>query len=368
MHVTFFIGHHKTGSTSLQGYLANNYLTLLKEGILYPAVEAEGMACNLAAVLAGRNPRPEYGQFSVREPHNALSFRLLNEANDFPIPAWHPNLPTGFQMFHMIERQILALKPDHLVLCSEVMTRLADRGAKKMMTRITNRFGHFDATIYLNLRRIDEYIASWHLQLLKFGTPVKPLRDGAHANYYPRVHFRYDTIVEQWKKALPNANLVVRNYNDVLKAGGTVVDFFAQSPIPHVPQAEDDRLNSSIPHCMAEIVRQGNLSHPAHRLAIQGYIEEAMSRISVPRNSEVEMYGAEHRAALLEAFEPVHAALSHSLGLSEFFPDMAAAAQCRPIPEMEAAREALAALKADAPAYARDDAVRDFIANFEFES
>ena len=53
MKAAFFIGHHKTGSTSLQAFLAANYHRLISEGILYPATESEGIVSNLAAALAG---------------------------------------------------------------------------------------------------------------------------------------------------------------------------------------------------------------------------------------------------------------------------------------------------------------------------
>lgn len=56
MHSTIFIGHHKTGSTALQHALAVDAARLLSEGVLYPAVEFQGMAY-LAAALAGRGGR-----------------------------------------------------------------------------------------------------------------------------------------------------------------------------------------------------------------------------------------------------------------------------------------------------------------------
>lgn len=367
MKVAFFIGHHKTGSTSLQSYLGNNYLTLLCQGILYPAVEAEGISANLAAVLAGKTAPVSIGQFNLREPHNALAFRMMHEANGDAMPDWHPNLPHGFQMLNLIEQQLLAIQPEQVIICSEVMSRFADRGTRKIMPRLISRLGFFDSTIVLNLRRIDEYLASWHLQRLKFGATVKPLRAGAYALYYPNIHFRYDRIVENWRKAFPEADIVVRNYDDVCKAGGSVVDFFAQAKINHVPAAEDDRLNTSIPHAMAEIVRLGNIQAPQLRHAIQSYLEDAAQRILIANNAEVELYGEEHRAALLAAFEPVHAALSAHLGIDAFFTDLDSAAKPRDIPELDAARSALDELRKDAPTYAKNDEVRDFIANLAIE-
>lgn len=368
MKVAFFIGHHKTGSTSLQNYLANSYQTLLRQGILYPAVEAEGMASNMAAVLAGKDAKIDINQFNVREPHNALAFQMMHEATEDAVPPWHPNLPTGFQMLHLIEQQITTLEPSQVVICSEVMSRFADRRMRKIMPRMAFRFGSYDVSIVLNLRRIDEYLSSWHLQRLKFGATSKPLRDGAYEGYYPNVHFRYDRIVETWRSTFPNAEMVVRNYDDVCTSGGTVADFFMQAKIDHVPVPMQDRMNASIPYAMAEIARLGNVIAPSLRHPLQAYLEEAATRVTYARNAEVDLFGEAHRSALIKAFEPVHASLSTQLGLDAFFPDLDMAAKPRDIPELEAARAALDALQKDAPSYAAHEGVRDFIANFEFET
>lgn len=366
MKVALFIGHHKTGSTSLQTYLARHYLPLLKEGILYPAVEAEGAASNLAWALRGEEPVNVY-RMNVREPHNALAFRMLNEVNDSPVPDWHPNLPTGFQMLQLIEAQMKAIDPQHVVICSEVMSRFAEKGWHKVLPRMQHRFGQYDSSVVLNLRRPDEYLASWHLQRLKFGSAIKPLRHGAHESYYNGVHFRYDLIVSRWMEALPGARMVVRNYEDVVAAGGSVIDFFAQSQIDYLPDDSDSRMNSSVPYAMVEIVRQANIKLPENRRAVLNYIFDAMTRVPYARNSEVELFGPIHRAAFMKAFRPVHAALSAQLGIARFFPDIEEGEVCRPIPEMEAATAALEYLRKDAREHAPSDIVGEFIANLSFD-
>jgi hypothetical protein len=357
MKVAFFIGHHKTGSTSLQNYLANNYLTLLRQGILYPAVESEGITANLATVLRGQDSIADPWCFNQREPHNALSFRILHECNDEQMPSWHPDLPNAFQMLNLIEKQIQALQPQQVILCSEIMSRFAGKGTRKIMPRIANRFARHDCTIVLNLRRIDEYISSWHLQRLKFGHPIAPLRHGAQSHYYPLVHFRYDRIVEDWMRFFPQARMVARNYDDVKKAGGSVVDFFVQAGITPVPDAADQMSNSSIPHSFAEIARMANVRAPDLCHALQAYIQQAMERVTYLPNSN----------ALLAAFESVHNGLSSALSVEAFFPDLEAARICREVPEMDAARAALEALRRDAPEHCENGAVRDFLANVVLE-
>jgi hypothetical protein len=360
MKLTLFIGHHKTGSTSLQTYLADNYEHLLSKGILYPAVEAKGVAANLASLLRGQDHKGPM-DINIREPHNALAFALLNEATDFVIPDWHKNLPSAFQMLQLIEEQINAIHPDHTILCSEVMTLFSEKGWAKTMPRIRARFGRYDTTIVLNLRRIDEYLASWHLQRLKFGSTHDPLRLGAQRFYHRTAHFRYDQIVYRWSDALPKARLVVRNYSDVVRSGGTIADFFQQSQINYELEDSTLNLNASIPYAMAEIVRKANAQISQHRQEMISYIMSAIERIRYASNQEVELYGQKQRDWLTKAFAPVHRNLSAHLGVTNFFPDMDDAAKCRAIPELDAANDALAALRKDMHDFDLSQPIKDFL-------
>ena len=363
MKAAFFIGHHKTGSTSLQAFLAANYHCLLSEGILYPATEAEGIVTNLSVALAGGDPGTIPKRMNVREPHNALAFRLINEAVDAPLPIWHPNLPSGFQMLHLIERQIAVLRPQHLVICSEVMSRFADKGHAKILPRMTNHFAAHDVTIVLNLRRPDLYLASWHRQALRFGRPLPALRDGALNRYKGTVHFHYETIVKRWRDAFPDARFVVRNYDDVNKAGGSVVDFFTQAELPFAvsDSAAEIRSNPSIPYAMVEILRRANAELGEDAQAVRQYLLGAMTRVETASNSEVEVFGAAQRDALLEAFAPIHAELNALLDVPMFFADIEEARRCNPVPELDAARAALDELKKDVIARPTPDVVRGFI-------
>ncbi|MDN3713792.1 hypothetical protein QWZ10_22215 [Paracoccus cavernae] len=79
MKVILFIGHFKTGSTSLQRFLSRNFHALLKAGILYPSVESQGVAHNMAALRNGRDFDWISDKLNVTEPHNALALVLKTE-------------------------------------------------------------------------------------------------------------------------------------------------------------------------------------------------------------------------------------------------------------------------------------------------
>ncbi|MGB5837845.1 MAG: hypothetical protein WBH14_12410, partial [Albidovulum sp.] len=205
MKLIVFIGHFKTGSSSLQRFLFWNYLKLLKAGILYPSVESEGVSRNLAAALSGKDFADMRVSLNVKEPHNALALRLMTEEDQHGVPDYYPNVPSGFQIFQMIDWQMRTLNPEFTILCSEVFSLFGLTARKKSLQRMANRFSGHDVTIYCNLRRPDEYLSSWHRQRLKFGSPIQSLRAGALKNYLGSAHFEQDKVLQAWVDAFPNA-------------------------------------------------------------------------------------------------------------------------------------------------------------------
>lgn len=369
MKVVLYIGHHKTGSTSLQSYLAENYLKFLRQGILYPSVESQGLAMNLASAATGKDlfvdDLARNLRLNIRVPHNALALRLLSEEIGTNVPKWHPNLPASAQMLIAIRNQIETLAPQTVLICSEVMSRFADRGYRKVLPVMHQAFGQNDCSIILTLRRPDQYLASWHLQRLKFMEQLPPLRAGAQKLYAGNVHFRFDWIVERWREYFTDAKMHVHNYDNVVNAGGSVVDFFSTAGIDHVPTSTAKHMNSSVPYAFAEIVRLSIQASPeiAHKMI--RYIRGVTNRVAYPENKEVELFGENNRLELYNAFKPVNTALNQHLGTSAFFPDIEDVKLCRPIPELVAAAQALLALRADAKDNLPMGDLRTFIDNLD---
>ena len=166
MKLVIFIGHFKTGSTSIQSFLSSNFLRLLQAGILYPSVESQGMARNLQVVLSGRDMPTIGDSLNIIEPHNALALKLKTEEDRHGVPSYYPNLPSGFQMLEALNNQISAIDPKSVILCSEVFALFGLTEKKESIKRLARRFAHHEVTIYCNLRRPDEYISSWHRQRL----------------------------------------------------------------------------------------------------------------------------------------------------------------------------------------------------------
>jgi len=120
--LVIFIGHFKTGSSSIQSFLSSNFLRLLQAGILYPSVESQGAAWNMRAMMRGRDESTAGKSLNIIEPHNALALRLKNEEDGHGMPSYYPHPPSGFQMLELLENQISELAPNAVVLCSEVFS------------------------------------------------------------------------------------------------------------------------------------------------------------------------------------------------------------------------------------------------------
>lgn len=355
MRFILYIGHHKVGSTALQAYLAQNALTLLQNGILYPPVESQGFSHFLnKAVKSG--DVAEFAPVNIREPHSALAYRMLADADGRPIPNQFKQLPPQRQMLLALRNQVAALNPDCVILASEAFINFGGCDATLVDT-LRDLFPEAELQIYCALRRPDDYMLSWHAQRLKTGATLAPLRKVGAKPYRDNIHFRYDQAILPWIERCPDARVHVRNYSDILETGGSIEDFTARTGLD-LPEGllPAGRANKSLPHATVEIARLGNAAlEPKSARALRRYLIDRTGGLGLVPNREVEMYGAKNRAAILEEFTSIHARLSAATGGDAFFPDLAEMATPRPVDELEAVADALTRLEADGPGDAAAD-------------
>lgn len=346
LQVILFIGHHKVGSTSLQDYLSRNAAALSRAGVLYPYVDFEGMA-HQAAAAAGQGPALGSLPINVREPHNALAFRMLAGQGRGSVPPYHKRLPALPQMVHAIQQQIRFSEPHTVILAAEVFANFNAAGSG-LIERLAGWFPGAEFTIVATLRRIDEYLASWHGQRLKFGHKLAPLREDGLDGYLKGIHFNYRLMLEGWLKELPQARLILRDYAEVRAGGGSVADFIAQTGL-ELPEgmAPERRENDSFHRAFYEIARLAN-----HRLEERKAAElrkalraDMPGKLQLPASNGIELFGAENRERMLEQFRPVDAWLGAQAGRSGFFADLERVLEVQPAPEQEAMQTALAQLQ-----------------------
>ena len=339
--VILFIGHHKVGSTSLQDYLSRNATALSRVGILYPYVDFEGMA-HFAAMANGQLQPEGSLPINVREPHNALAFRMLADHRSGSVPAYHKRLPALGQMAHAIKQQVRFCDPHTVILAAEVFANF-NAASPTLIERLAGYFPGAEFTVVATLRRIDEYLASWHGQRLKFGHQLEPLRTTGIDGYLKGIHFDYRLMVEGWMKALPQAQVILRDYADVRKNGGSVNDFITQTGL-QMPDglAPERRENDSIHRGIYEISRRANAALPAREAGqLRNSLRQMTARLDLPSSHDIELFGADNRARLQDQFQPIDSWLGEVVGRSGFFADLAQISATDARAEMEVYPEAV---------------------------
>jgi hypothetical protein len=341
MKVVLFIGHHKVGSTSLQDFLSRNAVALARAGILYPSVDSEGMALMMATAISGQVPDGVL-PINAREPHNALAFRMLASKGKGKVPPYHKGLPAVSQMTRAIRKQVAFLNPHTVILAAEVFANFAP-ASPDLIAELAAIFPKADFTVLATLRRIDTYLASWHGQRLKFGHKPPPLRENGLQGYFGNIHFNYRLMLEGWIKALPKAQIILRDYSAVRAAGGSIADLVAQTGLDLPPDLlPEQRVNESIHRAMYEIARQGNKAlPPAQATELRQFLRWVTPELDLPPSGDIELFGPENRQIMAERFAPIHDYLSKISGTEQFFTDQQDVAKLLPVSEQDAMAMAL---------------------------
>lgn len=334
--LVLFIGHHKVGSTSIQDYFSRNAPALAQAGILYPFVDFEGMSY-LAAGLAKGPQDTDQLPVNIREPHNALAFRYMATAEDSSVPGYHGKLPPLAQMEHALTQQFMFFDPHTVVMVAEVFSNFSVR-SPKMIKRFLKLFDGFDITLLLTLRRIDEYMMSWHGQRLKFGNTVPRLSDGGLDEYCNTIHFDYRLLLQDWMDAAPDAKVVLRDYEDVRAAGGSVVDLIAQAGLKLTEGLQPERRqNDSLHRGIYELARRGNNDlKPQKSGRFRSTLRALVPQMELPPSKDIELLGSDMRARIAEKFAPIDETLGQIAGKgAAFFGDNTAVLETRPLPEAD---------------------------------
>jgi hypothetical protein len=344
--LVIFIGHHKVGSTSLQGFLSSNRKRLLSSGILYPGIQRENVVdgtYNLAyrAVKSLlRKPLYERIPMNIREPHNALALRMLQEGHHVNKPIdFHRNVPSSKNIFSFVRQQIDIYQPKAVILCAEAFTNFAGDMAE-LVVLLKRALPAENVRIICSLRRVDQYICSWYGQRLKLGHVMKPLRGQGLTDIFGSIHFNYRKILRAWYKGFPEGEFVVRNYSDVLANGGSIPDFIRSSDLDFPADLPvSTGANQGIPFCFYELCRVANHElSPTSTRQIRNLAIRRYDRSVYPENRRIELLGAEHRQKIFDRFQPIHEFLIEETGCKPFFHDQQDILNVADISEFEASK------------------------------
>lgn len=339
--IVLFIGHHKVGSTSLQHYLGAKAPSLLRDGILYPAVEELGLT-RLASPFEVK--LPSRLMLNVNEAHNGLAFSILRRNSQKPMPKIHRRLPAPDVMMERIRRQIERFKPKCLVLVSEVFSHFGSSDSDAI-EYLLSPLQSDDITICAILRRPDQHLASWFAQRLRFG----------HAPPFPKdapltkgIHLNYRLMIEPWLSKVPNARLILENYQDVLSKGGTTEHFLSVIGWEnHDMKTRLTKKNVSPHSALFRIAHCANQDlDPKNATKVFKTLENLSQELALPPKDQIDLFGAKKRKLLLRRFWPANEYLSE-LTQKDFFPDLEQIGQPKPLAEIDVARRALAQIQSD---------------------
>ena len=376
MRVVIFIGHHKVGSTSLQDYFARNAALFASHGVLYPFTDFQGAASlmddlvNLArpvsrkkiASMSSLNFLNNHVPINIREPHNALAFSMLSDEHEpWIIPEIHSNLPSTEQMLHAMKQQVDFMRPHTVVLISEVMANFG-KGLHAGITRIKELFEPAEFTIYASIRRIDQYIASWHGQRLWFGDKLRPLRRNGLEHHFGTIHFDYRLMIDKWVENVPGSKFILRDYADVLENGGSIKDFVEACNLKLPARTRSARrVNSSYHRALYEVVRKANKKLPAQKAEnFRNKIEQRQASLKLPPSDDIELFGKAVRKRLFQNFKPVNQSLGQHVDRRVFFKARRAMLSTCKIPELEATKIAVEQLQNNIDWFG-DPKIRNFI-------
>lgn len=333
MRITIFFGHHKVGSTALQDYFSRNFQTLLDHKILYPMVDFEGLTSVFSGLKSDVTEEANKDlSFNTREPHNALAFKILNEFRKWHVPPYHTKLPHTSQMFHAIRCQINAFKPDNVVIISEVLAHLGSTSID-VIQRFKREFPDAEFQFIATLRRVDDYIMSWHSQRLRFPVKLNALDEGGLEPYLKGIHFDYKLMVKPWMEAFPDSKFVIRNHADVMKQGGSIEDFRVQSNLSYPEYMRPAKnSNPSYHRAVFEVARRAKNTLPASSAKIAlDFLEISTPFLDLPNSRDIDLLGQEARTMMYDLFAPAHKFLGSIDGSGAFFPDIESVVECPPI-------------------------------------
>lgn len=259
-HCILQIGTEKTGTTTLQSFLAQNRERLQARGIQYPRFPGHSNHTALVAyAMEDRRRDPLRGAFGVHSDAAVTGFR------------------------RRIEEQAKAelSDPGSTIFCSEHchsrLTSLTE--VRRLRDLLVPHFDHIDISVYL--RRQDKVATSLYSTRLKSGSTdldVLPRTDADDP------YFNYDRSLALWEEVFGRRNVHVRLFDRSEFVNGDVIDDFLAAWDLGTPRdyLAVEKLNQSIDAPAQDFLRRVNATlEPLPGLpkeVVQGPLADALAR------------------------------------------------------------------------------------------
>ena len=246
------IGSGKTGTSSIQQFLAKNRVHLVEQGVLYP-----------------RTPGPTR--------HLRLSLSLMSDADLVRQPEWRTqgdSSPTQFRQ--NFERQLAneienAALP-RVLLSDEALYGCSDEGLVRLRALLEGTFGERRVVVYL--RRQDDHLCSRYQTVVQRGNVLRlteRLEQMRFASMYD-----YHGRLRTWERLIEPTHIVVRPFDrERFFEGSLLHDFLAASGVDvRLDDLEPvGKRNESLDAESVEFLRILNLHRVQSRGAQAGLID-----------------------------------------------------------------------------------------------
>ena len=221
--VYIHIGTHKTGTTAVQKFSAENSTELLELGIYYPTIS-----------------RPTINKISVG--HHLLPWYIINH----PVPGtFYGEYDKKREfLFPELISNINSSACNHIVLSSEEFDRLNENEIKKLR----EYFKEFNVKIIIYLRRKDSYIESMYQTDVVYNNYDNTISEYMKVMTMPQNYYQF---VKNWQDVFAIENVNINFYcKKALKSNDIIVDFYDKIGFnieDILNEPEKRAINSSVP-------------------------------------------------------------------------------------------------------------------------
>ena len=147
-----------------------------------------------------------------------------------------------------------------------------------------------------------------------------------------------------------------------MQNGGAIGDFLDPINVEQDNLVPVKWMNESIkPGVVAALKELNRHLKPKDLAPVREHIISLSQKMTLPSSKEVDVFGPTLRADMYEHFKPIHKWLSETSGREQFFTDIEAMLECKPISEEEAKRQFLDQLSAKAIKKIESEPARDLL-------
>ena len=241
------IGTEKTGTTTIQRFLAHNRKLLSKQGILHPkCLSAENHT--RVAIYADQADQ-------TQDLWSHQSIRNGSERDQF-----NSKLKEEFQS------EVRKSKPQKIILSNEhCSSRLLDEASIDHLRGLLTPFSS-NIRVVLYLRRQDEFLLSSYATAIKSGkTTALAVPNVMENNPWVHKRYRYRPLIDRWANVFGKENIVIRTFDRALMHGEDVIEDFKhtlgiETDSFTVPEVQNESMGADV----IEFLRMLNSHMPAH--------------------------------------------------------------------------------------------------------